>query len=108
LADAVRKTVSDARAALLTAGVAYGIVFAALGRAESLALRLDLIAGDPKEREGSAGSGASRDIDKSQVLVMFLIDLLEHRRGYRRSRRAWMRLRRMPEALISESLLERG
>jgi hypothetical protein len=89
LGDELRKTVKEARAALLSAGVPFRVASAALEPTERLALRLgnrSMLAEDP---------------DDAQALVAFLFELLDRRRAYRHGDQAWTKLNEMEE-------LERG
>jgi hypothetical protein len=83
--DDLRTSARNARGSLLAAGVPYRIGSLALEPTDRLAFRWGqrkVLAHDPED---------------AQVLVAFLIDLLDHRRAYRRSRQAWTRLKTMEQ-----------
>jgi hypothetical protein len=95
LAADIRQTVFDARAALLTAGITYHVSYPILRLTEALADGLET-------DDRSQLEGASNDVVACHELVNFLMDLLDHRRGYRRSRRARVKLNRKFAAILQD------
>ena len=89
IADDLRTSARDARASLLNAAIPHRIAFHALDPTDRLAHRW-------MQRKVLA-----KDPDDAQALVTFLLDVLDHRRGYRRSSQVWTQLNAMEE-------LERG
>jgi hypothetical protein len=90
----LQTSVIEARTSLLTAGIPYRIAAVALEPAERLAFRH----GQRKV--------LTKDPDDAQALVVFLLGLLDHRRGYRRSSQVWTQLNAMEELARGRRPLE--